>query len=128
MADRKVNIFDVLWIIGLLLYSIILILGSIFPRGYAPPNYHFTLMDDVRLAVPIVHVFLTWLSLFKWKYQKWILLVNLCFCFFIMSALLWLLRENDMNVFIVILMVIWVMLVRRSIGQWRYLKQKEILR
>jgi hypothetical protein len=128
MTDRKANIIDVFWLIALLLYSIILILGSIYPRGYAPPNYHFTLLDNARLAVPIVHVFLTWISILKWKFQKWVLLVNLCFCFTIMSALLWMLRSNDVNVFIVILMVIWVLLVRRSIGQWRSLKQHGVLR
>jgi hypothetical protein len=128
MTDRKANIIDAFWLIALLLYSIILILGSIYPRGYAPSNYHFTLLDNAQLAVPIVHVFLTWISILKWKFQKWVLLVNLCFCFTIMSALLWMLRSNDVNVFIVILMVIWVLIVRRSIGQWRSLKQQGVLR
>jgi len=107
-------------------YSVILIIGSIYPRGYAPPDYHFTLYDNAMLAIPFVHILLFWLSWLNGRLQKWIVFINLWLYFFIMFVLLWMLRENDLNIFIIVFMLIWVILVIWNIDKWRSLQKRDL--
>lgn len=121
MKQSRTYRFNLFWILIVILYSAILGIGSIFPLGYAPLNYHLTFYDKVRLTTPFVHILLTWLSFVNWRFQKWLVFINLWFYLIIMSALLWMLQENDLNIFIVIYMIIWIVLVIKSFIKWRSL-------
>lgn len=99
------------------IYSLILVGGALFVLGMAPIDYSFTFSDYCKIAFLIIHLGLIFISLIPWHFQKSILIVNIFFYLGAVISLLWMLTENDINFFIVVVLVVWLILFVDCISQ-----------
>jgi hypothetical protein len=116
------------WILSIarVTYSILLILGSIYSFGYAPPSYRFTIAEYCRLVVPFIHVILIWITIFALPFRKVFLLINLIFHITTMALLIWMLQSNDINLFIFLFIISWCVLGAWTHHTYRQLNKNKI--
>jgi len=107
-------------------YSTILLVGAYYiPGAYAGPPRQRDFYDYLLLIVPIIHTTLTCSALIKFKFQKLILFLNLGFYILIISWFLLALMSNDLNIFIVVLFLIWLKLFLWTFRKWKSLRVSE---
>lgn len=94
----------------LFLYVIILIFGFGISLLYAPYGYEFNSTDYIKTTFLAAHIFFILLSIIKWRFQKLVLSINLFFYSCIIIYLIWLLRENDINIYIYFFITLWLIL------------------
>ena len=128
---RIMNFFKTLmriifWVFLIAVYSSILLVGAYYiPGAYAGPPRQRDFYDYLLLVVPIIHVILTCCAFLNFKFQKWILFLNLGFYILIMSWFIWVLMSNDLNIFIVGLFLIWIKLFLWTFRKWKSLRVKD---
>jgi hypothetical protein len=102
----------------MILYSLPLIFGLLVSLMYAPYGFEYSSTDYFKTGFIVTHILISFFSIINWRFQKIILLINLIFYTIIMAFLIWILTENDINLYIYFFIILWFILFVLSINKF----------
>lgn len=94
----------------MIVYSLTLIFGFVISFMFAPYGYEYSYYDYLKMVFLITHILFIFFSMINWRYQKIILFINLVFYAITMAFLVWILTENDINLYIYFFIILWLIL------------------
>jgi hypothetical protein len=102
----------------MILYSLPLIFSLLVSLMYAPYGFEYSSTDYFKTGFIVTHILFSFFSIINWRFQKIILLINLIFYTIIMAFLIWILTENDINLYIYFFIILWFILFVLSINKF----------
>ena len=109
---------NVLMLPIMILYSLSLILCFLVSLMYAPYGFEYGSSDYFKMGFLVTHILFNFFSIINWRFQKIILVINLVFYKILMAFLIWILTENDINLYIYLFIIFWIILFVLSINKF----------
>ncbi len=97
-------------VLTMIVYSLSLVLGFVISFFFAPYGYEYGSNDYLKMVFLVTHILFIFFSMINWQYQKIILFINLVFYAITMAYLVCILTENDINLYIVLFIILWLIL------------------
>jgi hypothetical protein len=94
----------------MIVYSLSLVFGFVISFMFTPYSYEYSYYDYLKMVFLVTHILFIFFSMINWRYQKIVLFINLVFYVITMAFLVWILTENDINIYIYFFIILWLIL------------------
>jgi len=104
----------------MIVYSLSLVFGFVISFMFTPYSYEYSYYDYLKMVFLVTHILFIFFSMINWRYQKIVLFINLVFYVITMAFLVWILTENDINIYIYFFIILWLILFVFSFKKFIY--------